>query len=201
LLPPFAAKWRKCYTRQHPLRRSFADADRRCDTPVARALPLPLLERWRARAQQEGVGPGMLLRQLMTQALDGQEAEVGLPVRAAQSETGRLSIALRHDELLAVRAQAKKTGHSLASWVRMLIRVKLKQQPMHTEDMLTLLSVLMELSATNRQLQRLHADRYAQNSPRREKDDATLMAVMEQVQAVHRYVRTIYKADAAPPQP
>lgn len=160
-------------------------------------LPLPLLERWRARAQQEGMGPGMLLRQLMTQVLDGKDAEVGLPVRAARGETGRLSIALRHDELLAVRAQAKKSGHSLAGWVRMLIRAKLQQQPIYTaEEVSALLGVLLELSDTNRRLQRLHADRYAQNPPRRAKDDTVLRTAMEQVQEVDRYVRTIFMAGA-----
>lgn len=123
-------------------------------TPWPVRLPTTLLQRWRAMASREGMTAAAALRRAMVTTLDGAEAEVGLPVRASQAKTGRLSITLKLSELQAVREAAKADGHSLASWITMLIRARLQQQPLYTrEEHMALLGVQWNLGRIGKALQ------------------------------------------------
>lgn len=127
-------------------------------TPWPVRLPVTLLRRWRAKAASEGMTAAAALRRTMVAALDGADADVGLPVRASRAKTGRLSITLRLGELNAVRAAAKAEGRSLASWVTMLIRARVQQQPLYTmEEHGTLIGAMLRLGDVSRKLQRVPA--------------------------------------------
>lgn len=118
-------------------------------TPWPVRLPPTLLQRWRAMASREGMTAAAALRRTMVAVLDGMNAEVGLPARASQARTGRLSITLKLEEVRAVREAAAAEGRSLANWITMLIRARLQQQPLYTRDEH---SALLDALVTLRQL-------------------------------------------------
>lgn len=92
-------------------------------------LPRALLDRWRAAAEARGMTATQWQVYVMTRTLDGEKAEVGLSPRSRAAEKRHLRITLRADEARDVRRAAAREGHSLAGWVAMLIRARLRQAP------------------------------------------------------------------------
>jgi prophage antirepressor-like protein len=116
-------------------------------------LPKGLLTRWRQVARQRGMTAPKLLMLVMTRVLDGAEAEVGLDEKSAKASKGRLFITLTRVEHLAVKATAKKEGHSLAGWVASVIRARLAKRGIYTAAELEALSqATLQMSAIGRTL-------------------------------------------------
>jgi len=97
-------------------------------------LPATLLKRWRAYAEREGMTAAAAVRRVMVTTLDGAQAVVGLPSRAAKAKTGRLSITLGTDTLAQVREAAKADGRSLANWLAYLIQARVESAPLYRSE-------------------------------------------------------------------
>lgn len=165
-------------------------------TPWPVRLPTTLLQRWRAMASREGMTAAAALRRVMVAVLDGAEAEVGLPVRASQAKTGRLSITLKLSELKAVRAAAKAEGRSLANWIAMLIRARLQQQPLYTrEEHMALVGVQWELGEIGRKLQPASAPQGRTAQERRQweaAEKARLAEVRQELERTRRQLEAMH---------
>lgn len=164
-------------------------------------LPPELLRRWRALAGRDGLTAAGLLRRVMVATLDGQHVPVGVPDRAAAATAGRLSVTLHHDELARVREAAQIEGHSLAGWIRRLIRARLvppllDQRPQYTpQETEARLSVFLEVNALRRQEKRQPAPFWSSADEQRAwevaekarlaKLEAALGRIERQLQAMH----------------
>lgn len=158
-------------------------------TPWPVRVPVALLRRWRAMAASEGMTAAAALRRTMVATLDGAQAQVGLPVRASRASTGRLSITLRLGELNAVRAAAKAEGRSLANWVTMLIRARLRQEPLYTtEEHGALIDAMLCLGEVGRKLKRVPAPS-GSNEPARRQWEVAEQARLAQVRHALEQVR------------
>lgn len=105
--------------------------------PLARVhmqWPTSLKAGWEALAQSRGMTMTAFQILVMQQVLNGSESVVGLPERSEKATKQSLTVRLRLDEIAGVRNAAALEGHSLAGWVAMLIRARLRQAPSFTGD-------------------------------------------------------------------
>lgn len=126
-------------------------------------VPADLARRWKGLAEARGLSQSALQELVMHRVLDGDDEPVGLPVRTANAKKRHVSIKLRDDEIAAVRRAAKHEGHSLAGWVAMLIRARLRAAPSFTGvEVAALLQASTQLMAIGRNInaavRKLHAD-------------------------------------------
>lgn len=160
---------------------------------VHMALPGPLVAGWKAQAQARGMTMTAFQTLVMTQILAGEDAEAGLPARTLQAKKQALTLRLRPDEIQGIRQAAKTEGHSLAGWVAMLIRARLRQAPSFTgQEVAALLKASTQLMAIGRNIntavRRLHADGKwtSHNQP--------MLAALEAVKALELHINALQAA-------
>lgn len=157
---------------------------------VHMVLPGPLVVAWKAQAEARGMTMTAFQTLVMTQALASEETEVGLPPRTSQAKKQALTLRLRPDEIQGIRQAAKTEGHSLAGWVAMLIRARLRKAPSFTgEEVAALLKASTQLMAIGRNIntavRKLHADGKwtSHNQP--------MLAALEAVKALELHINTL----------
>ncbi|MBV6855915.1 hypothetical protein KWH45_21115 [Xanthomonas campestris pv. mirabilis] len=117
-------------------------------------LPRELVEGWKQLAQSRGMTMRGLQMLVMKNVL-GHETSAPTP-SADHVETGtdrNLRLRLLPGEQLAVRSAAAEEGHSIMGWIAMVIRARLKQAPIQTQDEIRALNeASFQLMAVGRNL-------------------------------------------------
>jgi len=128
-------------------------AEKGGSTGVFMRLPPELVSGWKALAERRGMSMAALQELVMRQVLQGEDAPVGLPDRAANAKKQSLTLRLRPDEIEAIRKAAEQDGHSLSGWMAMLVRARLRQAPSFSADEIAaLLKASTQLMAVGRNI-------------------------------------------------
>jgi uncharacterized protein (DUF1778 family) len=153
-------------------------------------LPMELLSRWRALAKSRGISAVRLLERVMLAVLEGSDAPVGVSDQTEAASTGRLSLRLNREDLAAVKDAAKVEGHSVTGWVGMVVRARLRSDPILTRNEVEALSLAtMQMQAIGRNLNsaihRLHVEGRWYEQAAQMKDVSTMIGrVSERMNAV-----------------
>ena len=155
-------------------------------------VPRDIKERFGAWARAQGMSESALLKRLVLTFLPGEKTladVVATPKPLAPN--GRLSIRLRHDDLILLRDRAQMRGMPAATYVSFVVRSHLRRlAPIPDRELQALKHAIGEVSAIGRNLNQIA--HVANNSGRLEgPSNSSLRAVLDACLALRGAVKDV----------